>query len=902
MARFLHRVGRFSRRHPWPVITVWLALLVLTSAGAALLSVPLGNQFRIPGAGFQQVMDTLKAEMPSAAGDSGTIVVTSSGRFTVAQQTAVRTAAGAWSHVGGVAEATDPFAVQNQLDAAAAKLSAGRAQLESANAQLAAGRTGTAAASAQLDQAQRALDTQRAALPAGTPAPAAVTAAQQRIDAGRAELAARTAQLQAGGKAVAEQERTLRIGERQAALTRGTRLVSADGRAALVQVRLVGHASALTTAERDRLRQIGAELGGSGVSVDFGSTLVSDLNSVIGPTEIVGVVVAGGVLLVMLGTLLAAGLPLLMALIGVAVGIGATLAASGVIEMNSVTPALALMLGLAVGIDYSLFIINRHRIQLLSGMPLDESIPRANGTAGNAVVFAGLTVIIALAALTVVGIPFLAVMGLAGALTVAVAVAVAVTLTPAVLAVLGHRVLSRKAWQAHGFTATGDPVAGAAHLVDHDETDAQPVRVRHGWGELVTGHPWASTVAAVALLALCAIPAASLRLGLPDGGSEPVGSTAYRAYTAAARYFGEGANGPIVAVATLPAGLDAVSAQEKELDVAERLGRVGGLVRVVPIGVSPDRRLAALEIVPQHGPGKAETGRLVASLRATAPGIRAATGAEVGLTGLTVANIDISAKLAGALGPYLAVVVGLSLVILVMVFRSLVVPVVATGGFLLSIAASFGAVVAVYQWGWLKGFFGVSSPEAVLSFLPTLLIGVLFGLAMDYQMFLVTGMREAYAHGQDARQAVLTGFHHGRRVVAAAALIMIAVFSGFVHAQLTMVRPIGFGLAVGVLVDAFVVRMTLTPAVMHLLGARAWWLPAWLDRIVPDVDVEGSRLKLPDGPDGPDPAGSGTAGSGTAGSGTAGSGTAGSGTAGSGTAGSGTADGTHPPAVSTAAD
>lgn len=842
MARFLYRIGSFSRRHPWPVIALWVALLALTSAGAAVLQVPLGNTFRIPGAGFQQVMDNLKAEMPSAAGDTGTILITSPAPFTAPQQAAVTTAVGRWSKVGGVAAATDPFAVQSELDSAAAKLAAGRTQLDAATAQLTAGKQKLASASARLDQSQQALDAQKAALPAGVAPPAPLVAAQQQLDAGRAQLSTQTAQLQAGEKTLTEQGRQLQLAQRQEALTRGTRLVTADRTAALVQVRLTGLASALTTAQRDAIKQIGADLAGTGVTVDYDSTLVSDLNSVIGPTEVIGVLVAAAVLLVMLGTLLAAGLPLLMALVGVAVGIGATLAASPVIEMNSITPALALMLGLAVGIDYSLFIINRHRIQLLSGMPAQESVPRANGTSGNAVVFAGLTVIIALAALTVTGIPFLGVMGLAAAATVAVAVAVAVTLTPAVLTVLGHRVLRRKAWEANGFTAKGEPVEGAAHLIDHDETDEQPVRVRHGWGELVTGHPWASAVAAFVLLAICAIPAASLRLGLPDGGSEPVGSTAYRAYTQTARYFGEGANGPIVAVVTLPARLDATAAQEKELDVAERLAKVDGLVRVVPIGVSPGRRIAALQIVPQQGPGKEQTVRLVESLRAAAPAVQAATGAQIGLTGQTVANIDISARLGDALAPYLAIVVGLSLVLLVMVFRSLVVPLVATIGFLLSIAASFGAVVAVYQWGWLKEVFGVSSPEAVLSFLPTLLIGVLFGLAMDYQMFLVSGMREAYAHGQEARRAVLTGFHHGRRVVTAAALIMIAVFAGFVRAELTMIRPIGFGLAVGVLVDAFVVRMTLTPAVMHLLGRSAWWLPRRLDRIVPDVDVEGARL------------------------------------------------------------
>jgi putative drug exporter of the RND superfamily len=795
MAQFLYRVGSFSRKHRWWVIVTWVVLLALTTAGAATLKGTLGNQFRIPGTAFQQVADKLKAEIPSVAGDTGTIVVTAPAPFTPDQRRTTATAVRDWSAVGGVAAATDPFAVQAQLDAAAQQAAAGRARLDAAKAQLEAGK-------GQLDAA--------------------------RIEAATNQLA--------------QQERQLRIGERQAALTRGTRLVSEDARAALVQVRFDGHASALSTAERDRIRQIGTGLERSGVTVDYGSTIVGDVASVVGPTEALGVVVAALVLLVMLGTLVAAGLPLLMALVGVAVGIGGTLALSGVIEMNSITPALGLMLGLAVGIDYSLFIINRHRTQLLSGLPAHESIPRANGTSGNAVAFAGLTVVIALAALTVVGIPFLAVMGLAAAATVAVAVLVAVTLTPAVLAVIGHRVVPRRRWRENGFTDTGEPIEGAGHLVDHDVVDAGPVRLRHGWGELVTARPWLSVIGTLVVLGVCAVPAAGLRLGLPDGGSEPVGSTANQAYTLTARFFGEGANGPVVAVATLPAGLDAVTAQERSLDVAERLARVGGVVRAVPIGVSADNRTAAVQIVPERGPGAEATVQVVEALRAAAPGLRAQTGADLGLTGQTVANIDVSAKLADALAPYLAVVVGLSFIVLIMVFRSVVVPLVATGGFLLSVAASFGAVVAVYQWGWLKDVFGVSNPGAVLSFLPTLLIGVLFGLAMDYQMFLVSGMREAYVHGQDARRAVLTGFHHGRRVVAAAALIMIAVFGGFVFSELTMIRPIGFGLAFGVLVDAFVVRMTLTPAVMHLLGRRAWWLPSWLDRIVPDVDVEGARL------------------------------------------------------------
>jgi RND superfamily putative drug exporter len=259
--------------------------------------------------------------------------------------------------------------------------------------------------------------------------------------------------------------------------------------------------------------------------------------------------------------------------------------------------------------------------------------------------------------------------------------------------------------------------------------------------------------------------------------------------------------------------------------------------------VSDDRRTLAFQVVTEAGPADEETSETVRLLNASAGPIGEATHSEIGLTGQTVANIEISEQLGQALPPYLGIVIGLSLILLTVVFRSILVPLVATAGFLLSVGASFGAAVAVYQWGWLGSLLGVDTPGPMLSFMPIMLIGVLFGLAMDYQMFLVSGMKEAHAHGTDARSAVRHGFTHGSKVVLAAALIMAAVFAGFVFAHLTMIRPIGFALAVGVLVDALLVRMTLTPAVMHLLGEAAWWMPRWLDRILPDLDVEGTALE-----------------------------------------------------------
>jgi RND superfamily putative drug exporter len=501
--------------------------------------------------------------------------------------------------------------------------------------------------------------------------------------------------------------------------------------------------------------------------------------------------------------------------------------------MNSTTPALALMLGLAVGIDYSLFLLNRHRTQVRRGMDIAESIALANGTSGTAVAFAGMTVIIALVALTVTGIPFLSIMGLVAAGTVLVAVLIAVTLTPALMALAGRRVLRPK-----------DRDAATVRLPRH-------VNEETGWAAWVQRRPW--PVIAVVLLAVAALayPTGALRLGLPDGSSEPAGSTAYQAYDNVRSAFGAGVNGPIIAVANLqepvPQGpneeASGTAQRIAQAPIATGLNDIDGVARVVPFGISDDRRTLAFQVVPETGPNDEATADLVERLTERGAELGQQVGADLGFTGQTVANIDISNQLSDALPLYLVLVVGLSILLLLLVFRSIVIPLLATAGFLLSLGVAFGAVVAVYQWGNLSSLFGVNEPGAILSFLPILLIGVLFGLAMDYQLFLVSAMRESHVHGEDARRAVVTGFNHSARVVTAAAIIMISVFGGFVFAELTMVRPIGLGLATGVAADAFLVRMTLTPAVMSLLAERAWYLPGWLDRILPDVDVEGAGLE-----------------------------------------------------------
>lgn len=857
MALLLYRLGKFSFRHRWLVIGAWALIVLLVGGSAGLFHGQMSNNFQIPGTETQQMLDKLKKDLPKAAGGSGTIVFSApDGKaLTQAQRDAISQSLAKLKSVPDVQSTVDPFSTQATLDGAAAKIADGEQQLAAAQAKLEAGKsqldaaaTQLATGGTQLDAKQAQLDRQKSALaaaPAGTPGLASqqaqLTAAQAQLDAGRQQLAGSQAQYDAnrktydGGVAQLAQKKTeLALGKGQAEASKGLRFVSQDGQAAIAQVQFTTSIDALTPPVRAQVQQVVNQAGDSGVRVYASKDITQDVSEIFGVAEVIGVAVAALVLIVMLGTLIAAGLPLLMAIIGVGVGVGGTFALTGVIDMSSISPMLALMLGLAVGIDYSLFIVNRHRGQLLAGMELEESVARAAGTSGNAVLFAGLTVVIALAALAVPGLPFLAVLGLAAAATVSIAVLIALTLTPAILSLIGHRLVSRR---ARAKAAEHRILVSAAVDAVEDER-----RSGRGWGGLVTRHPVIAVVGSVLALGIVAIPAAGLRLALPDGGAEPVGSSAYQAYSITGRNFGEGMTGPIIVVGSLPAGLSNSQAQQRELDVATQLRSVANVIAAVPVALSGNRQTAVFQVIPMDGPASASTVRVVADLRAKAASIRETNGVAIGLTGQTAANVDVSNKLGDALPLYLTIVVGLSLVLLLLVFRSIVVPILATAGFLLSLAAAFGGVVAVYQWGWLSSVFDVPNPGAVLSFLPIILIGVLFGLAMDYQMFIASGMREAFIHGQSAKQAVRTGFSHARHVVAAAAIIMTAVFSGFIFSHLTMVRPLGFAMAFGVLVDAFVVRMTIVPAAMHLLGRSAWWIPRWLERILPDVDVEGAKL------------------------------------------------------------
>lgn len=812
MAELLYRLGKFSARRAWTVIVAWLAVLGIVVVGFLIGFKGLTSSFDIPGTAAGAVVNELSAKLPDYAGASGTVVFrTNDGSaLTAAQKKEISALVADGAHLPDVSGVNDPFATEAERAQRAAQVADGRAQLTAGQTQLDAAKAQLTSGQAQLDAAKAQLaGAPQGSMPAAQAAAAqAQLAAQQKtIDDGLAQLAAQQTKLTASQKQLDQ-------GAELLTLSQGIRLVSSDGSTALVNVAFTKPRLELSEASKQAVIHHFQATPVDGVTVSFSTDIAQGVPQVVGVGEAIGVVFAAVVLLIVLGSVIAAALPLVTALFGVAVAALGSLAFSGVVDMASVTPVLAIMLGLAVGIDYSLFIINRHRKQLLEGAEPRESIGLANGTSGNAVVFAGTTVVVALLALNVTGVPFLGLMGTVGAIAVVLAVLIAVTLTPALL---GLRVLSRRARASVG-------------KVHHDDSKAKPMKT---WRAVLTA------VGAVVALLIVAIPTLSMRVGLPDGSSEPVGSTTYEAFTVTEKAFGAGATGPLLVTATTEHGVAKDAVTGAQLDIARTLADQKDVVAVAPIAVSGDRTLFAFQVVPKEGPNSVSTENLVTSLRhlGTVDGTF-----TLGVSGQTAINQDISANLAAVLPLYLVVVVGLSLLIMILVFRSILVPLIATGGFILSLFATYGAITALFQWGWGAEQLGIHTGP-ILSFLPVILVGILFGLAMDYQLFLASGMREAYVHGAPARLAVAKGLRAGRSVVIAAGLIMISVFGGFIFSDSTMIRSIGFGLAFGVLVDAFVVRMLLMPALMHLLGRAAWWLPKWLDRLLPNVDVEGAALE-----------------------------------------------------------
>lgn len=798
MAKVLHKLGAWAFNHPWRVIGAWVLILGLLGFTAFTFMKPTSSSLSIPGTDAQKAIDRVSEIFPDSGGSTGQIIFQSQNGTTIKDlEPEIIALTGKVAAIKGVTQVASPF-----------------------------------------------------------------------VDASFISQSGTIAYAQVQMK---------------------------DGVGSIADSTLDGVASVVSTARNDNLR------------IELGGALINNApEEILGVGELGGVVLALIVLVITLGSLVAAGMPIITALIGVGVSIAGLFSLSRVITINSTTPVLAIMLGLAVGIDYALFIINKYRYYAQMGLSFNDAAARAIGTAGNAVVFAAMTVVIALAALSVVNIPFMTTMGLVGAASIAIAAFVAITLIPALLGVLGERVFSKKQrvriekLQLH-------PSKRAAE-VKHNS-------LWYRWGEMIVKRPWTMLIAAVLVITIIAIPAKSLNLGLPTDQYAAVGSTQRSAYELLSKGFGAGFNGPLsVVVEGLPAVSDverdfirqsalaeyakqatataaaqqamfeqkiaaavtpeqqlalqeevasaqasgeaqkaaALQAIEENVaayakyvqlkKVAENIAKLDNVAQVLPAKVTDDGTKGIIQVIPKSAPSEAATADLIRNLRdvAVRKKVTSSSSATLAVTGSTALQEDINAKLAAALPVYLAVVVGLSLILLILAFRSILVPLKATLGFLLSVAAMFGALVAVFQWGWLDI---AHAPGPIVSFIPIIAIGILFGLAMDYEFFLVSGMHEAYSHTKNATKSVVHGFGMGSKVVTAAGVIMVSVFAGFVFNHDSTIQALGFGLAFGILVDAFLVRMTIVPAIMTLLGKKAWWLPKWLERRLPHVSVEGEEEK-----------------------------------------------------------
>jgi len=584
----------------------------------------------------------------------------------------------------------------------------------------------------------------------------------------------------------------------------------------------------------EALKDVMAEHRVDGLKVEANGSGAAGMPEIGMTSELVGIAVALLVLVLTFGSLVAAGLPILTAVFGVGIGIAGVTAMTAFTEIGSTTPMLATMIGLAVGIDYALFILARYRAEHDHTDDSQEAVGVAVGTAGSAVVFAGLTVLIALAALAVVRIPFLTTMGLAAASTVFIAVLVALTLLPAILGLLKSK-------------AFGGQVRKYAPA---REDDGRVLNNGVRWARFVGKRSWAVALISVIVLGALAIPMKELYLAFPTDSTASSDTTARKASDLTAEAFGPGRDAPLLVV------VDArdVPAEEREAafgavtEWASEQDDVANAQVVASNAVTDDKGAvtepatgAQVMITPESGAEDKATKDLLSSLRDGQEDLEAETGTEIGITGLTAITTDVSDRLDDALPVYLAVVIGLAFILLMLVFRSVLVPLTATFGFLLSVLATLGVTVAVFQ----EGAFGIMEGQPIVSFMPIFLIGLVFGLAMDYQVFLVTRMREAHVHGMSTREAVVDGFRNSARVVTAAALIMISVFAAFILIDEPIIKSMGFALAVAVFLDAFVVRMALVPALMYMLGEKAWWLPKWLDKILPNVDVEGESLERP---------------------------------------------------------
>lgn len=589
--------------------------------------------------------------------------------------------------------------------------------------------------------------------------------------------------------------------------------VSRDGTIAFARVQYDREAEELGAVADERLEEAAARAQDAGVQVARSGQVVDVAERRAAPVgEIIGIAVAIVVLTIVFRSAAAMALTLVSALLSIAVGMLLLLLGARWLEFPTFAPTLAVMLGLGAGIDYALLIVGRYREQLATGDAVPRAARIANATAGTSVIAAGLIVVVAISGLLVTGIPFLGRMGIATAIVVATVAVGAVTLLPIFMGAFARRLRPKDA-------AAIGPSAGSAR-----------------WDAKVTGHPWLAALAGVLVLAVLSAPFASLRLGQPDDGNDPAGATTRVAYDTLAEGFGPGFNGPLLLAVSLPSQGDAAAlARIREAVAADPdVAAVAAPVR------NEAGDAATIGVIPKSSPQDRETAELVTRLRdEVLPPAVAGTGARVYVGGSTATFNDLADRIADRLPVFIAVVVGVSIVLLMMVFRSVLVPLVSAAFNLLSIFAAYGVIVAVFQFGWGSSLLGVDGEVPIVSFVPLFMFAVLFGLSMDYNVFLLSRVREEYLRGTPAKESVIRGLARVARIILGAGIIMTAVFLGFVTDQDVIVKMIGLGLAVSILIDVTIVRMVVAPAVMTLLGDRAWWLPGWLDRVLPTIALEG---------------------------------------------------------------
>lgn len=780
MASFLYRIGRASYRRWYIVLASWVGLLAVVGGLAAAFSAPATSSFTIPGIPSEQAQEMLTERFPAASDDD--------------PQTAPT-----FKMVIATPDGSPLTTPENQ------------------------------------EKVGQVLDSIRA-IP-GLAAPDAVGTLGLPAEALSAGEPGDQPWLTAvGTQSAGLIEQTTTAGGDQAQAEKDAATVSPlspDESVYSVQAGfdtdITPSAVDMTDDQRQSLVDVAATGDELGLEVAYNGPAAQDMGAIGFTSEIIGIVVALIVLAITFGSIVAAGLPIVTAIVGVGIAVLSVHSLSGVVDVNDMTPILATMLGLAVAIDYSLFIASRYKHEIRLTDDRAHAAGRAVGTAGSAVVFAGLTVFIALVALTVVGIPFLSVMALAAAGAVVVSVLIALTLLPALFGALKGRVFAGRLPKV----TAPDPEDEGVHTAG--ERFAKAMRSK----------PWIGLAGGIVILALLAIPVGSMRLALPSDTTMEQGTPARDASDLLERGFGPGGNAPLLAV------IDAadVPAEERmpafQTAAADFRGMDGvDNAQVVMTNGDPADPLSAdtaqILVTPTTGPTDEATEDLLHTMRDHVGAYTAETGADYGITGITAIQSDVSEQLFDALIPYLAIVVGLAFLLLMLVFRSIVVPLTAALGFLLSVLATLGATVAIFQWGW----FGLVEGTPIISFLPIILIGLVFGLAMDYQVFLVSRMRESYSQGMSATDSVVHGYKYGARVVSAAAVIMISVFGGFILIDMAFIKTMGFALAAAVFFDAFVVRMVIMPSLMYLIGDKAWWLPGWLDKILPKVDIEGENLAV----------------------------------------------------------